>query len=666
MNFRSKLAKLENIFITKRSSENLSGLVGLALTCQDIGVPSLTLHGPHNMELMLSLYEYFFKFSGMTVRTNSFVDYKYEDLDLIVKCFPIFESIAGKDKQLNKKLKTDLNSQIDEKNMSFLYLCRLKSRAGELLIQKCIELKIPAGPLLGKLKSGEEITLADNRVIRPEDVMGPEDKGPIFIVLECPSVDYIDSLVTNESILQNISNEDLNLISVIIHFTPTQVFENPKYQQWMKQIGDTVDHLLLNEDNASEGNVAANRIQTKLNLIDSFVFPLLQSNERQKTDERNESKKVINAKTLTKFNLRPKNLRGIDLETTVDYKIQEYKDEALSISDFVESLTDFHSFVSKLEVKVQEYPEIIFLGTGSAVPSKIRNTSAIWVNIDSETSFLLDCGEGTYGQLYRFYGNETETYLKRLKCIYVSHLHADHHLGILQIIKERSFLTPEPLMMIIPPAVNKWLIQYNQCVEKISDSYQIFLCENFKNQNNDKILNSLRLSQLQTVLVPHCSHSYGLSFTIKSNPSFKIVYSGDTQPTQNLVGIGQDCDLLIHEASMEDELVEEARLKFHSTTSEAIQIGAQMNAKFTILTHFSQRYAKIPVINEKFNENVGIAFDNMRVRMTDFHKLPKMIPCLKYLFEDQIELMAAKTAHMLKRKQLMSQHYDNNSQSNQL
>lgn len=76
---------------------------------------------------------------------------------------------------------------------------------------------------------------------------------------------------------------------------------------------------------------------------------------------------------------------------------------------------------------------------------------------------------------------------------------------------------------------------------------------------------------------------------------------------------GKDSDLLIHEATFEDELSHEAKIKMHSTTSEAISIGKRMNAKFTLLTHFSQRYYKIPVITEHFDDKVGMAFDNMRV-----------------------------------------------------
>lgn len=77
--------------------------------------------------------------------------------------------------------------------------------------------------------------------------------------------------------------------------------------------------------------------------------------------------------------------------------------------------------------------------------------------------------------------------------------------------------------------------------------------------------------------------------------------------------LGMDSDLLIHEATMEDELASEAVVKMHSTTSQAIRVGQRMNARNILLTHFSQRYAKLPRFNKNFSENVGIAFDNMMV-----------------------------------------------------
>ena len=47
----------------------------------------------------------------------------------------------------------------------------------------------------------------------------------------------------------------------------------------------------------------------------------------------------------------------------------------------------------------------------------------------SETqSIILDCGDGTYGQLCRFYGKQhIDDVIAKLQCVFVSHIHADHH-----------------------------------------------------------------------------------------------------------------------------------------------------------------------------------------------------------------------------------------------
>lgn len=42
-------------------------------------------------------------------------------------------------------------------------------------------------------------------------------------------------------------------------------------------------------------------------------------------------------------------------------------------------------------------------------------------------------------------------------------------------------------------------------------------------------------------------------------------------------------------------------------------MGVRMNAGFTMLNHFSQRYAKVPLFSPDFSDKVGIAFDHMKV-----------------------------------------------------
>lgn len=42
-------------------------------------------------------------------------------------------------------------------------------------------------------------------------------------------------------------------------------------------------------------------------------------------------------------------------------------------------------------------------------------------------SVLLDCGEGTFGQLCRHYGDEIDKILCNIAAVFISHIHADHH-----------------------------------------------------------------------------------------------------------------------------------------------------------------------------------------------------------------------------------------------
>lgn len=60
---KMKLSKLEHIFVTYPSWENIGGLPGVALTIQDVGVPEITLHGPSGT--VRCIYCYFE--CGMTV-----------------------------------------------------------------------------------------------------------------------------------------------------------------------------------------------------------------------------------------------------------------------------------------------------------------------------------------------------------------------------------------------------------------------------------------------------------------------------------------------------------------------------------------------------------------------------------------------------------------------
>jgi len=90
------------------------------------------------------------------------------------------------------------------------------------------------------------------------------------------------------------------------------------------------------------------------------------------------------------------------------------------------------------------------------------------------------------------------------------------------------------------------------------------------------------------------------------------------------------------QATFEDSMKDEAIARNHSTTKEAIEVGTSAGAYRIILTHFSQRYPKIPVIDEVDMEKTCIAFDLMSVNLADLPVVPKVLPNLKVLFKDEL------------------------------
>lgn len=61
----------------------------------------------------------------------------------------------------------------------------------------------------------------------------------------------------------------------------------------------------------------------------------------------------------------------------------------------------------------------------------------------------------------------------------------------------------------------------------------------------NKVKSQLGLKTLQSVLVVHCAHAYAA--VLEGEAGWKLVFSGDTRPCDQLVAAAQDATLLIHE-----------------------------------------------------------------------------------------------------------------------
>lgn len=79
-------------------------------------------------------------------------------------------------------------------------------------------------------------------------------------------------------------------------------------------------------------------------------------------------------------------------------------------------------------------------------------------------SILLDCGTAICAQINRFYGDEAPEIYRRLKAVFVSHMHMDHHIGLPELFRWRSIHLAddrEPLRLFCPiNDLKSWLLFY--------------------------------------------------------------------------------------------------------------------------------------------------------------------------------------------------------------
>uniref|UniRef100_T1GPZ9 ribonuclease Z n=1 Tax=Megaselia scalaris TaxID=36166 RepID=T1GPZ9_MEGSC len=94
---RTKLARLEHIFLTRTSWSQVGGLPGLTLTVQDAGVPNLTLHGAPGLDEIFQGMRRFVILKDLKVETidNSNGEI-YEDNVMKVRAVPIRKAASQK------------------------------------------------------------------------------------------------------------------------------------------------------------------------------------------------------------------------------------------------------------------------------------------------------------------------------------------------------------------------------------------------------------------------------------------------------------------------------------------------------------------------------------------------------------------------------------------
>ncbi len=294
--------------------------------------------------------------------------------------------------------------------------------------------------------------------------------------------------------------------------------------------------------------------------------------------------------------------------------------------------------------------ELVFLGTGSGIPTKKRNHAAIWLRYEGE-SFLWDCGEGTQRQLMI-----AKLSFMKINRIYITHWHADHWAGIIGLMQTMNLEKRRRNLYIYGPDAERfvndildldyWGPRFRVIAKNVPyegrEITTIFKTKRFEIQSipvkhsvpavaycfkeydrwNVDIKKAEKLYGLkQGPLVGKLKRDGILKFkgkTIKLEDvgilrkGVKVVYSGDTQTCENLEKISENADILITDATFEEE--QETRM--HSGAKDAAKLAKKMGVKKLVLTHFSRRYVDVrPLVEEakKIFPNTVAAEDFMKI-----------------------------------------------------
>ena len=133
-----------------------------------------------------------------------------------------------------------------------------------------------------------------------------------------------------------------------------------------------------------------------------------------------------------------------------------------------------------------------------------------------------------------------------------------------------------------------------------------------------------------TIEVFHCEESFGLFIendaAKDSEFYWKISFSGDTRPNNNFFNYSMHSTLFIHEGTFDDEMVEDALDKMHSTIGEAIKLGTENLSKYIAITHFSPRYIKTYPFKEEFEiKKILLANDYLSFNLNELYKAYKYL-----------------------------------------
>jgi ribonuclease Z len=292
--------------------------------------------------------------------------------------------------------------------------------------------------------------------------------------------------------------------------------------------------------------------------------------------------------------------------------------------------------------------QLIFLGTSSGAPTVRRGLSSVVLVREGEL-LLFDTGEGMQRNFIR-----AGLGMNRKMKIFITHMHADHCVGLLGLLQTMDLQGREKCVDIYgEPRVEEFLrenmriinfrLTFDFTVRKIEKDgvivrerdYQVSCCkalhsvpslayclEEFDRPGIFNLMEAKRLGIPEGNLYSKLQHGEDITHQGRlirashivgpARRGRKIGISGDTRPTDKLARFFRECDVLVFESTYSHDKLEKAIENGHSTAAEAAMIAKESKVNKLILTHFSARYDDTSqLVNEAqlIHDNVEAAED---------------------------------------------------------
>lgn len=216
--------------------------------------------------------------------------------------------------------------------------------------------------------------------------------------------------------------------------------------------------------------------------------------------------------------------------------------------------------------------EIIFLGTGVAVPQRGRVQSGVLVKLE-EKPLLIDCGSGV---LCRF--PETSVSHTEVDTVLLSHLHLDHVADLVCLLKANWLRGKTDMRVYGPEGTEDWFSKLISAYEYLLDEVDVNITEILPGKEFTPEGFDCEISCTAGV---HSVPSLAYRVTAEDG---EFVYSGDTEPCRDIMDLAAEADLLIHECSFPPG----TKVTNHSTPSSLAELLEEYKCEIgsICLTHF--------------------------------------------------------------------------------